>query len=65
MKQEEKARQKIDEALQASGWLVQDLDQVNLNAARGVAVREFPLKPGHGDADYLLYIDGKAAGVVE
>jgi type I restriction enzyme R subunit len=65
MKQEEKARQKIDEALQASGWSVQDLDQVNLDAARGVAVREFPLKPGHGDADYLLYIDGKAAGVVE
>ncbi|MBI3611376.1 MAG: type I restriction endonuclease subunit R, partial [Nitrospirae bacterium] len=55
MKQEEKARRKIDEALQASGWAVQDLDQVNLDAARGVAVREFPLKPGHGDADYLLY----------
>ena len=38
---------------------------LNLSAARGVAVREFGLKPGHGTADYLLYVDGKAAGVVE
>ncbi len=30
-----------------------------------MAVREFPLKPGHGFADYLLYVDGKAAGVIE
>ncbi len=29
------------------------------------AVREFGLKPGHGTADYLLYVDQKAAGVVE
>ena len=32
---------------------------------RGVAVREFPLKPGHGYADYLLYVDGQAVGVIE
>ncbi|MEJ7637447.1 MAG: hypothetical protein WKF75_05495, partial [Singulisphaera sp.] len=25
----------------------------------------FPLRQGHGFADYLLYVDGKAAGVVE
>ncbi|MCR4332784.1 MAG: hypothetical protein NUV34_08825, partial [Sulfuricaulis sp.] len=37
---------------------------MNIHAARGVAIREFPL-PGHGFADYLLYIDGKAAGVIE
>jgi type I restriction enzyme R subunit len=30
-----------------------------------VAIREFPLNPGHGFADYLLYVDGKAAGVIE
>ena len=34
-------------------------------ASRGVAIREFPLAPGHGFADYLLYIDGYAAGVIE
>ena len=36
-----------------------------MHAARGVAVREFPLRPGHGAADYLLYVDDRAAGVVE
>ena len=34
-------------------------------SAPGVAVREFPLKSGHGTADYLLYVDGKVVGVVE
>lgn len=44
---------------------MQDVDQANLHAARGVAIREFPLKDGFGKADYLLYVDGKAAGVIE
>jgi type I restriction enzyme R subunit len=30
-----------------------------------VAIREFPLNPGFGVADYLLYVNGKAAGVIE
>ena len=30
-----------------------------------MAVREFPLKSGHGTADYLLYVNQKAVGVVE
>ena len=30
-----------------------------------MAVREFALWSGHGTADYLLYLDGRAAGVVE
>lgn len=63
MKPEEKARQKIDQMLQASGWEVQDNRQVNLGAGLGVAVREFPLKSGL--ADYMLFIDRKAAGVIE
>lgn len=41
-----------------------DTRDADIHAARGVALREFPL-PGHGFADYLLYVDGKAAGVVE
>jgi type I restriction enzyme, R subunit len=51
--------------LMQAGWLVQDMKHVNLHIGRGVAIREFPLKPGHGEADYLLYVDGLAAGVVE
>lgn len=61
---EDQAREKIDELLTAAGWHVCDVKDTNIHAARGVAIREFPL-PGHGFADYLLYVDGKAAGVIE
>ena len=65
MKPEDKARVSIDALLQQAGWHVCDMGQANIHAARGVAIREFPLNPGYGFADYLLYIDGKAAGVIE
>ncbi len=51
--------------LERAGWAVQDNSAVNLYAGAGVAVRELVLKHGHGVADYLLYVDGKAAGAVE
>ena len=38
---------------------------LNPYAACGVAVREFGLQHGPGTADYMLYVDGRAAGVVE
>jgi len=62
---EQKARAQIDAALVAAGWIVQDRDEMNLSAGRGVAVREFKLTTGHGFADYLLFVDGKAVGVLE
>ena len=62
---EEEAREKIDQMLDASGWDIQDIKNVNIQASQGVAVRELPLNPGHGFADYLLYVDGKASGVIE
>ena len=65
MTPEAKARVSIDALLVAAGWHVCDMAQANIHAARGVALREFPLNPGYGFADYLLYIDGKAAGVIE
>ena len=65
MTPEQKARIQIDNLLMSAGWVVQDAHSVNLSAGRGVAIREFGLKPGHGTADYLLYVDQKAAGVVE
>jgi len=61
---EQQAREKIDLLLAAAGWHVSDASAANIHAACGVAIREFPL-PGHGFADYLLYVDGKAAGVIE
>jgi len=60
---EQRAREKIDELLTAAGWRVQDRNELNLGAARGVAVREFPLQTGF--ADYLLFVDRKAVGVIE
>jgi type I restriction enzyme R subunit len=62
---EDKARQKIDEMLINGGWVVQDYRQAQIHAGRGVVLRNFPLTSGHGFADYLLYVDGKAAGIVE
>lgn len=49
------ARQKIDADLIRAGWAVQDRGEINLSAARGVAVREVPM--GDGRVDYLLYVD--------
>ena len=65
MTPEEQARVNIDWLLEQAGWVVQDADSINLYTSSGVAVREFLLKPGHGKADYLLYVNQKAAGVVE
>ncbi len=65
MTPEQKAREHIDALLEAAGWHVCDAKAANIHAGRGVAIREFPLKTGHGFADYLLYVDSKAAGVIE
>jgi type I restriction enzyme R subunit len=62
---EARARVEIDRILEAAGWAVQNAGAVNLAESRGVAVREFVMKPPHGRADYLLFLDGRAAGVVE
>ncbi len=61
---EDRARQTIDRLLEAAGWKIQDRKDANLTLPGGVAVREFPM-PGFGEADYLLFVDGKALGVVE
>ncbi len=59
------ARETIDAALIAAGWVLQDVPTMNLYAGRGIVVREFPLKSGHGFADYLLFVDAQAVGAVE
>lgn len=64
MKPEEKARQQIDRLLEAAGWQVQEYREVNISASLGVAVCYFPLKE-QLEADYLLFVGGKAVGVVE
>ncbi len=64
-KPEDRARERIDEQLAAAGWSVQSRDEVNLSAARGVAVREFRMAPKHGIADYLLFVDEEPVGALE
>lgn len=61
---EQRARVLIDRQLRAAGWAVQDRGQANLELP-GVAVREAVMATGHGRADYLLYVDRRAVGVIE
>ncbi len=62
---EQRARGLIDRQLKDAGWSVQDKRDLNLFASRGVACREVVMKPGHGRADYLLYVEQKVVGVIE
>ena len=62
---EARARVEIDRQLVQAGWLVQQADAANIGAGPGVAVREFILEKGHGRVDYLLFVDGQPAGVIE
>ena len=62
-KPEERARENIDKMLSASGWDVQDYREFDLGKALGVAIREFHVDTGH--ADYLLFVDREAVGVIE
>ncbi|MFY9810141.1 type I restriction-modification enzyme R subunit C-terminal domain-containing protein [Aquabacterium sp.] len=63
MTPEAKARQLIDVKLAQAGWVIQDMKQLNLSAGVGVAVREYPTDSG--PADYVLFVNRQAAGVIE
>ena len=63
MDPEEQARQGIDKMLEASGWVIQDYNNLELGAGFGVAVREYPLSRDH--TDYALFIDRNPVGVLE
>jgi type I restriction enzyme R subunit len=59
---EDKARENIDRLLTHAGWAVRDQSDATILAYRGVAIRNFTLKPGHGFANYLLYVNSNAIG---
>ncbi|MDE2415890.1 MAG: DEAD/DEAH box helicase family protein [Comamonadaceae bacterium] len=63
MTPEAQAREWIDAKLTQAGWVVQDMKALNLGAALGVAVREYPTDSG--PADYVLFVDRVACGVIE
>lgn len=63
MTPEEKARLVIDNKLMQSGWVLQDMRELNPMASLGVAVREYPTSTG--PVDYALFVGGRPVGVVE
>ncbi len=60
---EVQTRKEIDKNLKACGWVIQDKSRINLYESLGVAVRE--MDTDTGPADYMLFIDGKACGIIE
>ena len=63
LKPEEQARVLIDEMLAAAGWAVVPRSEY-LDVPHAQAVTE-ALTKGNNEADYLLFLDGKAIGVLE
>ena len=60
---EEKARVIIDRMFEEAGWKVVDRSGYAPNMT-AVAIREGLLK-GNREADYLLFLNGKAVGILE
>ena len=60
---EQAARDGIDGRLRAAGWHVQDKNALDFTAGLGIAVREY--QTDIGPADYVLFADRQAVGVVE
>ena len=60
---EDKARIKIDKWLEEVGWTVVSRDEYT-NAINAQAVKE-NLMVGNHEADYMLYLNGKAIAVIE
>jgi type I restriction enzyme R subunit len=60
---EQIARDTIDALLKDSGWSVQSKNRFDPNDGPGQAVREYPTD--NGPADYVLFVDKRAVGVIE
>jgi type I restriction enzyme R subunit len=60
---EQRARDRIDRLLIEAGWQIQSRHSMNVYASSGVAVRE--LQTNEGPADYVLFVNGNPAGVIE
>ncbi|MGE5490018.1 MAG: DEAD/DEAH box helicase family protein [Actinomycetota bacterium] len=60
---EQKARDHIDTLLKQAGWAVQSAGKIDFAAGIGLAVREYKTDVGY--ADYVLFVDRRAVGVIE
>ena len=55
----------INPMLKAAGWTVQHFRIANVYGNKGVAVEYFPMGAGVGEADYVLFVNGEACGIIE
>lgn len=60
---EQRARDRIDALLRQAGWVIQDKKKIDFAAGLGVAVREY--QTDIGPADYVLFVDREAVGIIE
>ncbi len=60
---EQLARDIIDADLIRCGWVIQPKSTINLNAALGVAIREY--QTDIGPADYVLFVNKLPVGIIE
>ena len=63
MTPEQRAREKIDKMLIDAGYVIQNYSEIDLSASPGVVVREF--RTFSGAADYIIFIERQAVGVIE
>lgn len=56
-------RDRVDAKLAEAGWHVQDKAALDWSVGRGIAVSEYPTDTG--PADYVLFVDKRAVGVIE
>ncbi len=61
----DQVHQHVELLLKAANWFIQDHAKCALEKSLGVAVRDFPLARGYGKIDYLLFLEGKAVGLIE
>lgn len=63
---EDKTRHEvINPMLEAAGWTIQHFKVASVHASLGVAVEFFPMGAGVGEADYVLFVNGEACGIIE
>ncbi len=60
---EQIARDRIDQKLRLSGWVIQDKSKIDFSASLGIAVKEYLTEVG--PADYVLFVDRKPVGIIE
>ena len=49
--------------MNAAGYVVQDMSELNLLVAKGVVVREYPTDTG--EVDYLIFVNQQPVGIIE